>query len=59
MIKVICYKCANELTEAGGLAFSPPNYSSVKGEESIVNHVDKLHICKKCWTEFEEWLKKS
>lgn len=47
MISVRCDKCNEELCDAGGLAFSPPQNSS---------EVIKYHLCRKCWTLFIAWL---
>lgn len=42
MIKPVCDKCKNELTEYGGLLFSPPD------EKGMVR---KWHLCKRCYEE--------
>lgn len=39
-IKPKCDSCGNELTDFGGILFSPPNEKS---------EVKKLHLCKKCY----------
>ncbi len=39
MIKPICDFCTEELTDFGGLLFSPP----------VNNMVEKLHVCKACY----------
>ena len=44
MIKVICYKCKNELSEQGGILLSPPDKEG---------RVYKSHICKDCFMEFK------
>ena len=41
-IVVMCVYCQRELTEAGGLLFSPP---PVVGEP----HVSKHHLCRACY----------
>ena len=41
-----CDKCGNELTENGGLAFSPP----------FENKSSKWHLCARCWSLFTQWL---
>jgi hypothetical protein len=41
-IKPVCDKCKQELTDYGGILFSPPNKE---------NMVRKWHICKKCYAE--------
>ena len=47
-IKIICDKCGNELTELGGLAFSPP--------DSTLCH--KKHLCVDCYDKFLTWSQK-
>lgn len=42
-IQPTCDVCKKELTDFGGLLFSPPN------EESIVK---KYHVCKPCYEKF-------
>lgn len=49
-IKPICDKYKEELTEAGGLVFSPPI-----GDDNKVRV--KYHLCVKAWTGFVEWHK--
>ena len=53
MIKPKCDKCRDELTEFGGLMFSPPQhgYESYKHRE-----VEKFHVCVKCWKLLMEWI---
>lgn len=41
-IRPRCDFCAKELTDYGGLLFSPPNTSGT---------VKKYHLCKKCYAE--------
>jgi hypothetical protein len=55
MIKPRCDKCGKELTEYGGLAFSPPD-TMVDGAPS--KEIFKYHICRKCWKQFILWLLK-
>lgn len=54
MITVCCDKCGTELSELGGVAFSPP----VKLRNGLVYRpqVVKIHLCKKCWYKFMKWL---
>ncbi len=40
MIRPVCDFCKKELTDFGGLLFSPPDKKSV---------VKKLHVCKPCY----------
>lgn len=51
MIKPTCDKCRKELTDFGGLAFSPPN------KYGAANNVSKHHLCVDCWEAFRVWLK--
>lgn len=44
-INPTCDKCNRELTEFGGLLFSPPNND---------RKVTKYHLCKKCFEEIEK-----
>lgn len=46
-IKPICDLCKNELKDFGALLFSPPND----------NIVEKYHICKYCYKNFEKQIK--
>lgn len=39
-IKPVCDRCGKELTDFGGILFSPPDKRS---------RVDKFHVCKKCY----------
>lgn len=39
MLKIKCSRCKEELSEPGGLCFSPPNYDMV----------GKFHLCVSCW----------
>lgn len=41
MIKPVCDRCGDELTDFGGILFSPPRGRTVT----------KLHICKPCYSE--------
>ncbi len=41
-IKPICDKCKQELTDFGGILFSPPDQNST---------VKKLHICQSCYAD--------
>ncbi len=61
-IKVACNKCGQELTEPGGLAFSPPlggevtiTVNNIVSRTTIMK-VDKKHLCVSCWERFEQWL---
>ena len=40
MLKIKCFICKNELSQQGGLLFSPPDAYS---------HCKKRHICKPCY----------
>ena len=42
MIKPLCDKCGNELTEFGGILLSPPNTN---------NMVVKYHLCVDCYNQ--------
>jgi len=39
-IRPVCDKCRKELTDFGGMLFSPPDKAS---------RVRKFHLCKKCY----------
>lgn len=41
MIKPVCDRCGSELTDFGGILFSPPQGHDVK----------KYHVCKECYAE--------
>ena len=41
-IKPVCDKCKKELTQFGGILFSPPNERGM---------VKKWHVCKGCYEE--------
>lgn len=43
-ISPICDFCKNELTDFGGLVFSPP-----ENTETGTSQVEKLHVCKTCY----------
>ena len=45
-IKPVCDKYKEELTDAGGLVFEPPD----ENDEG-----DKFHLCKRAWDEFVIW----
>lgn len=49
-IKPICDKCGNELTEFGGILFSPPDENST---------VKKFHLCVACYKAIVEGFKKT
>lgn len=44
-----CDKCGKELSEFGGLAFSPPDDDG---------KVSKYHICRQCFSEMQKSFKK-
>lgn len=54
-IKVMCDKCGKELTDLGGLAFSPPEHPYQTGP---VTWVGKVHLCRVCWRRFAKWLQR-
>jgi hypothetical protein len=47
-IKPVCDKCKKELTDFGGILFSPPDEKSM---------VKKYHICKPCFKKMVEEFK--
>lgn len=49
MITVFCSKCGNELTECGGLIFSPP-----KAHGWVMKH----HLCESCWLLVSKYISK-
>lgn len=50
MLRVYCDCCAKELTEQGGLIFTPPAPKR--------NIVDKWHICVKCFARLKAVLER-
>lgn len=45
-MKITCDKCGCELTEPGGLIFSPPD-----------NRLsEKYHLCTGCWMRLVNWM---
>jgi len=48
-INPVCDKCSKELTDFGGLLFSPPDVSG---------NTRKWHLCKKCYEELIKEFKK-
>ena len=50
MIRPYCIRCGMELNEPGAVLLSPPaDWSSF---------VDKQHLCKDCWLDLDEWVKR-
>ncbi len=48
-IAPVCDKCGEEMQDFGGLLFSPPTAEST---------VQKFHLCKSCYADIEQTLKK-
>jgi hypothetical protein len=48
MITVKCARCKVELSEPGGLAFSPP--------WDLGTTVSKYHLCVVCFDHFDKWV---
>lgn len=46
MIVVNCSRCGEELSKAGALCFSPPDFP--------FGMVDKFHLCEICWRTVRE-----
>ena len=48
MLKIKCFICKNELSQQGGLLFSPPNKEF---------NVKKLHFCFSCYVQLIKQIK--
>ena len=53
-IQPICDFCHKELEDFGGLVFSPPTQGALDVNQSV----EKLHICKTCFTSMRSILEK-
>lgn len=52
-MKIFCLKCKNELSNFGGLLFSPPR--SIEDELAPMD-VEKIHLCSDCYKKVVEFI---
>jgi hypothetical protein len=51
---IYCVRCGNLLAKPGALLLTPPEDVKPDGLGSGMSVIRKLHLCCKCWRNFEE-----